>query len=63
LDDILSRLKALEDRVNEKVDCDTFDNELMAIREMIGNMESPGDNKEGSIITTVVTAPPKERGP
>jgi len=25
--------------MNEKVDCDTFDNEISALRELIGNIE------------------------
>jgi hypothetical protein len=31
--------------MREKVDCDSFDNELMALREMIGNLE-PGKEKK-----------------
>jgi hypothetical protein len=49
--------------VGDKVDCDTFDNELMSIREMIGNSEpSGGDENAKLAITTVVSAPTKERG-
>jgi hypothetical protein len=33
------RLKLLENLMNEKVDCDTFDNEISALRELIGNID------------------------
>jgi hypothetical protein len=50
--------------VGGKVDCDTFDNELMSIREMIGNFETYGGDENTKLaITTVVSAPTKERGP
>ena len=49
--------------MNEKVDCDSFDNELMAIREMIGNLEPGEENKHVEVTTQVLAAAPKERGP
>ena len=64
LEDLLQRIEKLEALVGGKVDCDTFDNELMSIREMIGNFEpSGGDENTKLAITTVVSAPSKERGP
>jgi hypothetical protein len=30
---------------------------------MIGNMEPSDENKQQAVVTTVVTGPPKERGP
>jgi hypothetical protein len=64
IDDLTKRIKDLENIVKDKVDCDTFDNEIMAIREMIGNMEPTEENKLAPVATTVVAAAtPKERGP
>ena len=64
IDDLSKRIKDLENIVKDKVDCDTFDNEIMAIREMIGNMEPTDENKLAPVTTTVVAAAtPKERGP
>jgi hypothetical protein len=60
---LMNKIKDLESKVNEKVDCDTFDNEIASIRDMIGNMEPSDENKQQAIVTTVVTSPPKERGP
>ena len=37
LEDLIQRIEKLEAQVGGKVDFDTFDNELMSIREMIGN--------------------------
>lgn len=45
LDDILKRLKALE---NDKVDCDLFDNEIAGLRAMIGNSEPDAPKTENA---------------
>ena len=42
LEEILKKIKDLENEVSSKVDCDTFDNELAALRELIGNMDHDG---------------------
>jgi hypothetical protein len=49
--------------VGDKVDCDTFDNELMSIREMIGNFEPSGGDENAKLAITTVVSAPKERGP
>jgi len=33
----------MEDQLKEKVDCEVFDNEVAALREMIGNMAADED--------------------
>lgn len=42
---LMNKIKDLENKVNEKVDCETFDNEIASLRDMIGNMEPSDDNK------------------
>ena len=54
LDEILKKLKDLERELANKVDCDTFDNEIAALRDMIGNMDS--DKPATSIATTAPVA-------
>ena len=39
IEDIFKRLKELETDMNNKLDCDIFDNEIAALRAMIGNMD------------------------
>lgn len=46
VDELMKKLKELEKQVAEKVDCDTFDNEIAALRAMIGNMD---DNKGSTL--------------
>jgi hypothetical protein len=45
IDDILKRLLKLEKDLDNKLDCDVFDNEIMALRALIGNMEGDGSSK------------------
>ncbi len=39
IDDLMQKLKELENQIKDKVDCDFFDNEIASLREMIGNIE------------------------
>jgi hypothetical protein len=41
----MKRVKILEEKIDTKVDCDAFDNEIASIRELIGNIESDGNNQ------------------
>jgi hypothetical protein len=66
LEDLIQRIKKLGALVGEKVDCDTFDNELMSIREMIRIFEPSGGYENAKLVITAVVsapAPSKERGP
>lgn len=38
----MKRLKDLEKELENKLDCDIFDNEVSGLRAMIGNLESDG---------------------
>lgn len=48
----------MEREVESKVDMDIFDNEVAALRAMIGNLESDGDNKK-----TIRMPPPASPNP
>jgi hypothetical protein len=43
IEDIMNRLHDHDKMLTEKVGCDTYDNEIASLREMIGNIE-PDDN-------------------
>ena len=36
----------MEEKIDTKVDCDTFDNEIASIREMLGNLESDSNARD-----------------
>lgn len=55
LDELLKKIKDLERSINDKLDCDVFDNEIAALRAMIGNMD---DKQPTSIQTTAPVARP-----
>jgi chromosome segregation ATPase len=59
VEDLMKKLKELEKLINDKVDCDTFDNEIAALRAMIGNM----DDGKGSQIQLSQAPPPRPAGP
>ncbi len=59
LDEILKKLKEVENELKNKVDCDLFDNEIAALRAMIGEMDQ--DPKSTQIQTTA--PPPRPSGP
>ena len=59
LDEIMKKIRDLEKEMNNRVDCDTFDNEIAALRAMIGNMDN--DNQKSGTIQTA--APPRPAGP
>lgn len=60
LDEILKKLKDLENEVKNKVDCDLFDNEIAALRAMIGEMDQDPKNTQ---IQTTTPPPPRPSGP
>ncbi len=46
LEELLKKLAELEDQLRQKVDKNEFDNHIMAIREMIGNIDHEEKAKE-----------------
>ncbi len=56
LDDIMNRLKMIEDELQNKVDNDIFENEIAALRNMIGNIDQE-DRTNIQIQTPVAVQP------
>lgn len=61
INDILHRMKFMERDIETKVDMDVFDNEIAALRAMIGNLESDGDNNK-KILKMPPTSPNPTNG-
>lgn len=61
IEDLMQRVKDLEANIKDKVDCDMFDNEIAALREMIGNIEP--DETKPIQVTSAPSGPPKVTGP
>ena len=38
MDEIWDKIKELEDKIDNKIDCDVFDNEIVLLRNMIADM-------------------------
>lgn len=55
----MKKVRDLEKELNNKLDCDVFDNEIAALRALIGEMD--GEPKATSIQTSA--APAKPAGP
>jgi len=55
-DDILRRLKILENEMKTKLDCDVFDNEVALLRAMIGNLEGDDHKKVKVQVAPVSSA-------
>lgn len=50
MNEIIRKLKTIDDELKDKLDCDLFDNEIASIRELIGNMEQDNDKRSKSNI-------------
>lgn len=55
-ENLLKKIKELEEQLDNKVDCEIFDNEIASLRELIGNMEA--DDKGAQLkLQQVISTP------
>lgn len=45
LEDLLKRMNDLEQKLDSKLDCDVFDNEIASLRALIGEIDNDDKNK------------------